>query len=203
MNPIVQRKNSHPSPSRPAEKSRSRGRREGAGTPARGLRETNRDTVIAVMFDQHYSRLLRLAVLLGAGADAEDVVAEAFCQLHRRWSRLRTPEAAAGYLRSIVCNQTRMQLRHSKVVRRFAQGHVDEHVRSAEAQALLRDDQRSVVDALRLLPTRQREALVLRYWLDLKESEIASTMGISAGAVKSHTARGIAKLTRLLHRGTP
>lgn len=153
------------------------------------------------MFDQHYSRLLRLAVLLGAGADAEDVVAEAFCQLHRRWSRLRTPDAAAGYLRSIVCNQTRMQLRHRKVVRRYAERHVDEPVLSAEAQALLRDDQRLVVDALRVLPARQREALVLRYWLDLKEAEIAATMGISPGAVKSHTARGIAKLTRLVQDG--
>jgi RNA polymerase sigma factor (sigma-70 family) len=56
----------------------------------------------------------------------------------------------------------------------------------------------AVVAALRELPTRQREALVLRYYLDLSESEIADAMGISRGAVKSHAARGIAALRTTL-----
>ena len=63
---------------------------------------------------------------------------------------------------------------------------------------MLREDHREVVLALRELPERQRQALVLRYWLDLKEAEVAAAMGISPGAVKAHTSRGMAALTRLL-----
>ncbi|MFD8383034.1 RNA polymerase sigma factor [Streptomyces sp. NPDC059679] len=166
-----------------------------AGTQRRA---TAPEGAIEPLFQVHHSRLLRLATLLGAGADAEDVVAEAFYQLNRRWSRLRTSEAAAAYLRSTVCNLTRMRHRHLKVVRRHEQRPIDEHVLSAEQQVLLNDDQRSVVEALQTLPTRQRQALVLRYWLSLSEAEIAQTMGISCGAVKSHTSRGMAKLEAIL-----
>ncbi|MEU9852683.1 sigma-70 family RNA polymerase sigma factor [Streptomyces sp. NPDC047974] len=63
---------------------------------------------------------------------------------------------------------------------------------------LLDHDQRALVAALRTLSSRQRQVLVLKYWLDLKETEIAETMRISVGAVKSHTARGMAKLTSLM-----
>jgi RNA polymerase sigma-70 factor (sigma-E family) len=148
------------------------------------------------LFDSHYPGLLRLAVLLGAD-DAEDIVSEAFCQLHRRWNRLRSPDAALPYLRSVVCNLTRMRLRHLQVVRRHIDQRVDS-VQSAESAALLRDDQRALVEALRHLSARQREALVLRYWLGLGESEIATSMGISQGAVKTHVSRGMATLTKLM-----
>ncbi|MEH1127582.1 sigma factor-like helix-turn-helix DNA-binding protein [Micromonospora sp. CPCC 206061] len=67
-----------------------------------------------------------------------------------------------------------------------------------EAPVPLDDDQRALVAALKELPTRQREALVLRHWLGLREAEIAAAMGISCGAVKSHTSRGMAALTRVL-----
>ncbi|MGV9884423.1 RNA polymerase sigma factor [Streptomyces sp. NPDC003006] len=166
------------------------------------LRDADREVAIAQLFDEHYARLLRLAMLLGAEQDAEDVVSEAFYQLHCRWAKLKTPEAAAGYLRSIVCNLTRMRIRRIKVVRRHTYAERDDLVRSAEQQVLLDDDQRSLVAALRTLSSRQRQALVLKYWLDLKEAEIAETMRISAGAVKSHTARGMAKLTSVM-KGQP
>jgi RNA polymerase sigma-70 factor (sigma-E family) len=155
-----------------------------------------REAVLVRLFDEHYTGLLRLAVLLGAD-DAEDVVAEAFCQLYRRWNRLRDPDAALPYLRSVLCNLVRMRLRHLQVVRRNAERPRAPND-SAESEALLREDQRALVDALKVLPPRQREALVLRYWLSLRETEIAAAMGISCGAVKSHTARGMAALTRLL-----
>lgn len=160
------------------------------------LADLDREAALARLFDLHYPSLLRLAVLLGAD-DAEDVVAEAFYQLYRRWQRLRTPEAAASYLRSVICNQVRMRLRHLLVVRKHAES-IMSSAESAENLALLRDDQRVLVEALHRLSTRQREALVLRYWLGLKECEIAEAMGISAGAVKAHTARGIATLTRIM-----
>jgi RNA polymerase sigma-70 factor (sigma-E family) len=157
-----------------------------------------RDQAIEELFTLHRVPLTRLAVLLGAD-DADDVVSEAYYQLYRRWRRLRSPDAAAGYLRSVVVNRTRMRIRHLQVVRR----HVDREVlgpsaMSSEAAAVLRDDQRAVLTAVADLPRRQREALVLRYWMDLREQEIADAMGISAGAVKTHVSRGMAALSRAM-----
>ncbi|MEU5939673.1 SigE family RNA polymerase sigma factor [Micromonospora sp. NPDC047548] len=160
------------------------------------LNDLDREAALIRLFDLHYTALLRLAVLLGAD-DAENVVAEAYCQLYRRWQRLRSAEAALAYLRSVVCNLTRMRLRHLQVIRRHTEP-IDDSVASAESVALLQDDHRVLIEALRRLPDRQREALVLRHWLGLRESDIAAAMGISVGAVKSHTARGIAKLAQLM-----
>lgn len=157
----------------------------------------DRETALTVLFGRHRGQLLKLAVILGAGPDAEDVVAEAFCELHRRWPRLQSPDAAPAYLRSVVCNLVRMRLRHLDVVRRHAE-RAAPYASSAEAEAVLREDRREVVAALRGLPERQRQALVLRYWLDLREREVADAMGISAGAVKAHVSRGMAALTRSL-----
>jgi RNA polymerase sigma-70 factor (sigma-E family) len=162
------------------------------------VRDLDREAALALLFDLHYTALLRLAVLLGAD-DAENIVAEAYYQLYRRWQRLRGPEAALAYLRSVVCNLTRMRLRHLQVVRKHAEPVTDPvAVASAESIAMVQDDQRVLIEALRRLPGRQREALVLRHWLGLRESEIATAMGISVGAVKSHTARGIATLTKVM-----
>lgn len=169
-------------------------------TPPAGMPPHQAELALTLLFDQHYSGLLRLAVLLGAD-DAEDIVAEAFCQLYRRWSRLRDPAAALPYLRSVICNLVRMRVRHLQVVRKHTE-QPGAPFDSAESEALLREDQRALVDALKGLPTRQREALVLRYWLGLRETEIAAAMGISCGAVKSHTARGMATLTRVLGEGS-
>jgi RNA polymerase sigma factor (sigma-70 family) len=166
---------------------------------ARTQPDAGREAAVAELFEIHHLPLVRLAVLLGAD-DAEDVVAEAFYQLYRRWPRLRSPEAAATYLRSVVVNLTRMRIRHLQVVRKHAarSGDTQAHVASGEERAVLQDDQRALVDAVRSLPARQREALVLRFWLDLRESEIADAMGITAGSVKVHVSRGMAALSRVL-----
>ncbi|GHD35153.1 RNA polymerase sigma24 factor [Streptomyces violarus] len=162
--------------------------------------DLEREAGVARLFELHYSSMLRLAVLLGAD-DPENVVAEAYYQIYRKWRRLRDAAAAEAYLRSTVCNLTRMRIRHLQVARRHEENPPsppDEMVASAEHAALLRDDQRVLIDALQQLPPRQREALVLRHWLGLKESEIAAAMGISGGSVKTHTARGIAALTQAM-----
>ena len=161
------------------------------------VRDVEREAAVTRLFSSEAVQLQRLATLLGAGHEAEDVVAEAFCDLHRRWNALRDPETAPAYLRSVVCNLVRMRLRHLAVVRRHAPGAPPE-VGSAESEVVLREDQVEVVRALRGLPERQREALVLRYWMDLREAEVAAAMGISAGSVKVHTSRGMAALTRAL-----
>jgi RNA polymerase sigma-70 factor (sigma-E family) len=161
------------------------------------LSEVERETAVTALFHRHHADLVRLAVLMGADQDAEDVVAEAFCELHRRWRKLRDPAAALRYLRSVVCNLVRMRFRHLQVVRRHLEW-TPADTDSAESEAVLREDQREVLEALGELPRRQREALVLRYWLDLREAEVAEAMGISAGAVKSHTARAMAAMTQAL-----
>lgn len=166
------------------------------------LRDIDREAAMAALFDTHHLQLTRLALLLGAGHDAEDLVSEAFCELHRRWRRLRDPNSAPAYLRSTVTNLARMRIRKLEVRRRHAHTEAGDleraTVESAESLALLKDDQQRVIDALQKLSTRQREALVLRYWLGLKETEIADALGISAGAVKSHVFRGMSALTALL-----
>nr|ACZ13466.1 putative sigma-24 [Streptomyces luridus] len=174
-----------------------------AQAPLVDLAELEREAGLSRLFDLHYASMLRLATLLGAD-DPENIVAEAYYQIYRKWRKLRDSSSAEAYLRSVVCNLTRMRIRHLQVVRKHVETPdasvvpTEASAASAEASALLRDDQRVLVAALRKLPTRQREALVLRHWLGLKESEIAEAMGISCGSVKTHTARGIAALTQAM-----
>ena len=168
-----------------------------APNSGRDLRDADREAAIIGLFHRHYAQLVRLAVLVGADNEAEDIVEDAFCVLHRRWYTLRHSDAALGYLRSVICNLTRMRLRHQHVVRHYQEA-PHAYVDSAESIAESREDRREVIAALRRLPGRQREALVLRYWLGLCETDVAHAMGISRGAVKAHTARGMAGLKRSL-----
>jgi RNA polymerase sigma-70 factor (sigma-E family) len=153
--------------------------------------------VLRSLFAAHFRGLVRLATLLGAD-DPEDIAQEAFVRLHRSSGRLRDQGSALPYLRRTVVNLSRSRLRHLRVVRRGVPAMPD--VASAEHTAVLREDHRELIAAVLALPARQREALVLRYWLDLSEVEIADAMGISRGAVKSHAARAIAALERALEK---
>ncbi len=145
------------------------------------------------LFRTRYLEMVRLAGLLGAD-DPEDIAQEAFTRLMRR--RLPEPQAALGYLRAIVVNLTRNRHRHLRVVRMRTPAAVAEG--SSEQAVILREDHREVIAALAGLPPRRREAIVLRFWLDLPEREIAAAMGVSAGTVKSHVSRGMAELTLTL-----
>jgi RNA polymerase sigma factor (sigma-70 family) len=183
-------------PSATTERASGEGCVPAAGGRAVDPAEMEREAGLSRLFGLHYASMLRLATLLDAD-DPENIVAEAYYQICRKWRKLRDSRSVESYLRSIVCNLTRMRIRHLQVARK----HVEEQfatVASAETSALLRDDQRVLVAALQKLPPRQREALVLRHWLGLKEAEIAEAMGISCGSVKTHTARGIAALTQAM-----
>lgn len=148
------------------------------------------------LFAAHYRRLLGLAVLVSDDpATAEDLVQEAFARLHGR--ALADPDRALAYLRTTILNLSRSRLRRLRTARKHERPD-DEVLASAEEAVLLRDEQRIVLAALRALSPRQRQALVLRYWGDLPEAEVAAAMGLSNGAVKSHTARGLAALRRIL-----
>ncbi|WP_242614142.1 SigE family RNA polymerase sigma factor [Actinomadura roseirufa] len=150
------------------------------------------------LFTAHFWGLVRLATLLGAD-DAEDVVQDAFVRLHRRRRTLRDPNASLAYLRASVCNAARSRLRHLRMARRrHAQFVPDPPAGSAEHDAVRNEDVRALLAAVTRLPARQREVLVLRYWLELSERETAATLGIAPGTVKAHTARAIAALGRRL-----
>ncbi|HEV2889487.1 MAG TPA: SigE family RNA polymerase sigma factor [Frankiaceae bacterium] len=153
---------------------------------------------MTALFRAHYGSLVRLAVLLvDDDGSAEDLVQDAFARLHRRWARLRDEDAAYGYLRAAVVNGSHSRLRRLRTARRYVAPH-DSAAPSPEGDAIVREEHAAVRAAMRGLPTRQREVLVLRYWGSLSEAEIADTLGISRGAVKSHASRGLAAVTRSL-----
>jgi RNA polymerase sigma factor (sigma-70 family) len=150
---------------------------------------------VSGLFRERYPEMVRLADLLGAD-DPEDIAQEAFARLIRNERTLRNPDAAIGYVRACVCNLTRNRHRHLRVVRLRTPAARDEV--SSEHLVMLREDHRELIAALATLPPRRREAIVLRYWLDLSEREIADAMGVSPGTVKSHVSRGLDALEEAL-----
>ena len=150
------------------------------------------------LYRQHRMRLVRLAILLvDEPATAEDVVQEAFTGLHRNWNGLRDAQAAVGYLRTAVVNGSRSVLRRRKTARDYTPPHTA-NARSAESLAMLTAEHQAVVNALAKLPPRQREVLVLRYYGDLSEAEIAEATGISKGTVKSTASRALDALQKAM-----
>ncbi len=152
------------------------------------------DTAVEVLYAAHYRRLVRLSMLLVRDPEtAEEVVQDAFVAMHGRWRSLRDPDKALAYLRQVVVNKSRSVIRRRVVAAR----HVPEVAPDrpgADTETVDRERRRQVLDAMRALPTRQREVVALRYYLDLSESQIAETLGISNGAVKSHASRAAAAL---------
>ncbi len=163
----------------------------------RAAPETARQQVTA-LYQAHALGLVRLAVLMvGDQSTAEDVVQDAFLGLYRHWPALKDPSRALSYARSSVLNGCRM-VHRAKFRREKITLAAPEDIESAEATALLDEANREVLAALRLLPARQREAVVLRYYLDMTEDQAAQAMRVSRGTVKSATSRGLAALARLL-----
>jgi len=173
-----------------------------AGTADAVVVAWDADQAVTALYSANYRSLVRLSILLVRDiATAEEVVQDAFVAMHNAWRRLRDPEKALSYLRQSVVNRSRSVLRHRAVVEKYAPKGLPD-APSAENGAITELERTEVIKALGKLPTRQREALVLRYYADLSEAEIASTMGISRGAVKSHTARGMAALRSVLEQMT-
>jgi RNA polymerase sigma-70 factor (sigma-E family) len=152
------------------------------------------DEAVTQLYAAQYRSLVRLATLLlrDVGA-AEEVVQDSFIAMHGSWRRLRDPDRALAYLRQSVVNRSRSALRHRTVEKRHAPAPMPDHA-SAEHGAMETLEREDLIRALHKLPRRQREVLVLRYYIDLSEAQIADTIGISRGAVKSHASRGMATL---------
>jgi len=149
------------------------------------------------LFRAHATPLLRLAVVLTGDLErSEELVQEAFVRLQRSGT---APALGAelAYLRRTVINLSHGHHRHLRVVRTRRSERSSDHP-AAEVDAVRRDGQRQVAAAVRALPTRQRDCVVLRFYGDLSDTEIAEALGISAGSVKTHLHRARATLTDLL-----
>lgn len=157
---------------------------------------------VTELYLAHRNQLVRIAlVLVHDMQTAEEVVQEAFESMHLAWRRLRNQEKALAYLKQTIVNRSRSELRHRRVVEMHAPKPAPDE-QSAEHAAMTLIERSAVASALRALPVRQREAIVLRYYGGLSEADIAKAMGISKGAVKSHTARAMAALRVALGQGT-
>lgn len=158
-----------------------------------------RQPTLTDLYHAHRLGMVRLAVLLVDDlATAEDVVQDAFTALYRRHGEHITEvDNALGYLRTAVVNTSRSVLRRRRTARAWTPpAPVD--VPSAEEHVVLDEAHREVLAALGRLTPRRRQVLVLRYWADLSEAEIAQTLGISRGAVKSNASRALDALERIL-----
>jgi RNA polymerase sigma-70 factor (sigma-E family) len=168
--------------------------------PLTGGMEWSADLAVIELYSMHYRALVRLAAMLVRDTPtAEEVVQDSFVAMHGGWQRLKDTDKALAYLRQAVVNRSRSVLRHRLVVEKNLQK-APPDMPSAEHGAFVLLERSAVIAALRDLPERQREAIVLRYYADLSEAEIAATMGISRGAVKSHTSRGMAALRAALEQ---
>ena len=142
-----------------------------------------------VLFVAHARRVVRLAALLGAD-DPEDVAQEAFCRLYAARERLEGDgNRVVAYLNRIVVNDVRSRARRSQTARGSA------HLLAAPRPVPGTEGERqAVLEELGRLPPRQREALVLRFWLDLPLARVAEAMDIRLGTAKSQVSRGLAAL---------
>lgn len=158
---------------------------------------------VAMLYAQHALGLTRLALIMtGDRQAAEDIVQDAFGGLYRRWYRLRDPDKALSYVRSAVLNGCRTETRRARAALASRNRDYLRPAWSAESAALASEERREVIAALLRLPARQREALLLRHYLDLSEAQTASAMRISPGTAKSTVARGLAALRELLGEET-
>ena len=150
------------------------------------------------LFRVHAIGLVRFALMLvGDQTTAEDVVQEAFLGLYQAWNRVRDPDAVLGYLRTAVLNGAR-SVHRSRGRARLLRVQHDPPVWSAEAAVMDGEDRRAVLAAIATLPQRQREVLALKYYLDLRERDVAAIMRVSRGTVAAASSRALATLVRRL-----
>jgi RNA polymerase sigma-70 factor (sigma-E family) len=158
----------------------------------------DRASAVAMLFEEHYTSLVRMARLLVDDREtAEDVVMDAFTSLYRRWTAVRDPGEAHRYVRSCVLNGARSQLRRRRLRRRH-ESERSQHEAARDGHETNEADRSTVMQLLGTLPYRQRQVLVLRYFVDMTEAQIAAELGVSPGSVKTHASRGLAAMARAL-----
>jgi RNA polymerase sigma-70 factor (sigma-E family) len=148
----------------------------------------DKDAEFKDFFETEFRPLRRLGYLLtGDWGEAEDLAQEAMVRTYRAWSSIRERERPGAYARSVLVNRRRSLLRRSMVAQRHA-----ETMRSEAYAPDLGEESMMLWDAIRALPRRQRAALVLRFYEDLPEAEIARILEAPVGTVKSLVHRGLA-----------
>lgn len=156
------------------------------------------DSFVESMYREHGRGLVHMVRLFVDDRNAaEDLVQEAFIRLARSAHKIEDPRKAAAYLRSIVLNLARDENRRGLVSLRHRLP-LDDTEASVEDTVVIAEDHQQIVDALRELPSRQRDCLILRYYDELGIDDIAETLGISRNSVKSHLTRGMRALERLV-----
>jgi RNA polymerase sigma factor (sigma-70 family) len=165
---------------------------------------TDRNALIAALFDEHSRRLVGLArTLVDSRAEAEEVVQEAFERLVASFSRVDDPTKADRYLTVTVLNVARSRLRRRHTARRKAHL-VDESRQQHEVvESVDRDQIERVRLAIRMLPKRQQQCIVLRFYSEATEQQIAATLGLAVGSVKTHLSRARAHLAVTLAAASP
>lgn len=159
--------------------------------------ETDFQAALPALYDEHYRSLVRLASFnVDDRETAEEVVQDAFVKLVAGNYRVEAGKEL-GYLRSMVLNGARSALR-KRQVRRAHTPDAPGLVAAAEEAGVASTESDRIIEALRQLPDKQASVLVLRYYLDLSEAEIADTLDIAKGSVKSHAHRGLKRLRELL-----
>jgi len=158
--------------------------------------DADRECAFQAFFAAHHADLARLAYLITGDANAaEDIAADSLVEIWRHWARVEAAQSPLAYARGVLANLARNWIRRQRRdrlgllnLKRFA-----EEFRGSDVPAVL-----DVRDALRRLPLRRRECLVLRYAFDVPEREVATILGISVGTVKSQTSRGAEQLAGYL-----
>ena len=166
-----------------------------AGTLPGERRAAEAGPSVAELFRDHHLELVRLAlVMVGDLATAEDVVQDCFERLHRRWPSIREQHRALAYVRSSVLNGCRSVHRRSAVTRKYGPRLAERADASVPDATAALADRGELTAALRRLPRRQREVLVLRYYADLTVAEIAETLRITPSNARACLSRGLAAL---------
>lgn len=148
------------------------------------------------LFATQFSAMHRLALLFGAD-DPENIAQEAFVRLHRRWRSLHDHDKALAYLRRTVTNLATSRLRHLRIAHRHRPTPSADAV-SAETSVLDRSEHGALWAAVCQLPRRQRQVVVLRYWLDLSIEQVATTLTISPGTVKATSSHALTTLRQAM-----
>ena len=160
--------------------------------------EIARDDGMWHLYERRYADMVRFAAFLTGDVDAaQDIAQEAFVRLLDAWDRIVDPERADAYLKATIVNLVRGEHRRRETAVRRGQPHLS-LVASAEDDAIGRVGRQHVLDAVSALPIRQRACVVMRHWMRMSESEIAGTLGLSVGSVRTHVKRGTATLQRTL-----
>ena len=155
--------------------------------------------LVARLYREEVTALVRLARIFTEDRNAaEDLVQEGFIRFQRSAHQLRDPDKAAAYLRSVVLNLARDHNRRGLMSLRHQETALEREPASVEAVVIAGENEREIIEALNTLPNRQRDCLVLRFYLDLSERETAESMGISPNSVKTHCRRGLAALEQRL-----